>query len=155
MNTNSLIRDFIDEDSGRVSSIIKENLINVNIRDYPEKIIKNMSRIFTPEYISSISKIRKVYVVVEGNKIIGTASLDQDTIYTVFIDIHHHNKGIGKFLIDFIERIALDSGTTSIKLPSSITAKGFYEKLGYHALEIIESEDFGKDIIMTKNLIKE
>ncbi|MNK89112.1 putative acetyltransferase [compost metagenome] len=155
MNTNLFIREFIDDDSVIVSNIIRENLINVNIKDYPEKIIKNMSKIFTSEYISLISKVRKVYVLVESNKIIGTASLDQDTIYTVFIDIRHHNKGFGRILIDFIERTALDSGITSLKLPSSITAQGFYEKLGYHALEVIESEDYGRDIIMIKNFKRE
>lgn len=147
-----MIREFLDDDSVMVSNIIKENLLNVNIKDYPEETIMNMCSIFTPEYMSSISKIRKVYVVVEGNKIIGTASLDKDTIYTVFIDIHYHNQGIGRMLIDFMERIALDSGVTSLKLPSSLTAQGFYEKLGYNAFQIIESKDFGRDIIMIKNI---
>jgi histone acetyltransferase (RNA polymerase elongator complex component) len=153
LNSNLLIREIVNDDCVTISNIIRDNLINVNIRDYPEKIINNMSRIFTPEYISDISKVRKVYVIVEDTKIIGTASLDQDTIYTVFIDINHHHKGFGRMLINFIERIALDSGTTSLKLPSSITAQGFYEKLGYHALEMIESEEFGRDIIMIKNIV--
>lgn len=155
MNSNLLIREFVNDDCKTISNIIRENLLNVNSRDYPEKIINNMSRMFTPEYIVDISKVRKIYVVVEGTKIIGTASLAKDTIYTVFIDINHHNKGFGRILINFIERIALESGTISLKLPSSITAQGFYEKLGYHAIESIESEEFGRDIIMIKNIVKE
>ncbi len=48
-------------------------------------------------------------MIVKDSEIVGTASLDKDTIYTVFVDVQHHRFGI-------------------------------------------ESEEFGRDIIMSKEL---
>lgn len=155
MDSPVVIREYSSDDSHSISNIIRENLIKVNIKDYSEKIINNIYEIFTPEYIAELSTCRKVYVAIKDNSIIGTASLDKDTIYTVFIDIKQHNKGIGRQLIHYIEQIAIDSGITLLKLPSSITGQKFYENLGYHAVDVVESEVYGKDIIMIKNLIKD
>ncbi|MNP77001.1 hypothetical protein D3C76_1743440 [compost metagenome] len=68
------------------------------------------------------------------------------------MDIRHHQTGIGRKLIYYLESVARDSGVTTLKLPSSITGQGFYEKLGYKAIKVIESEEFGRDIIMTREL---
>ncbi|WP_275591269.1 GNAT family N-acetyltransferase [Paenibacillus sp. 19GGS1-52] len=153
INDDLVIRDYVAADCQTLSAIIRENLIHINSRDYCEEIIHNMYRTFTPDHISNLSKIREIYVAVKDTIIVGTASLDKDTIYTLFIDINHHNKGIGREFIHFIERIAVDSGVTTVKLPSSITAQGFYEKLGYEAIDIVDSAEYGRDIIMIKILV--
>ncbi|NUU61247.1 GNAT family N-acetyltransferase [Paenibacillus agri] len=152
MNEKIKIREFTKEDSQKISTIIRDNLAHVNSKDYPEKIITNMYSIFTPEYLVSLSERRKVFVAVMNNTIIGTISLDRDTIYTLFVDKDHHHLGIGRILINFIEGVARNTGITSLKLPSSITAQSFYEKLGYHKIDVVESEEYGRDIIMMKNI---
>ncbi len=152
MCQNMIIREFTNDDRHQISSIIRDNLIHVNSKDYSEKIINNMHSIFTPEYIVSLSEKRRVFVAVSEDIIVGTASIDKDTIYTVFVDKDHHNLSIGRTLISFIERFALDSGITLLKLPSSITAQRFYEKLGYQEFDVVESDEFGRDIIMMKRI---
>ncbi len=152
MNDHLDIRLMKDEDCVAVTHIIHKNLRLVNSRDYPEEIINHMCRLFTPAYITEISTTRNVYVIVKDSEIVGTASLDQDTIYTVFVEVQHHRSGIGRKLIQYIETVALQSGVTQLKLPSSITGQGFYEKLGYRVVQVIESEEFGRDIIMSKEL---
>lgn len=152
MSDDLEIRKMTDKDCVAVTRIIHDNLRHVNSRDYPEEIINHMCRHFTPAYISEISTTRNVYVIVKDSEIVGTASLDQDTIYTVFVDVQHHRSGIGRKLIQHIENVALQSGVAQLNLPSSITGQGFYEKLGYRAVQVIESEEFGRDIIMTKEL---
>jgi histone acetyltransferase (RNA polymerase elongator complex component) len=141
-----------EEDCVIVTRIIHDNLRYVNSRDYSEEIINHMCKLFTPAYITEIAKTRNVYVIVKDSEIVGTASLDQDTIYTVFVDVKHHRSGIGRKLIQHVEHVALQSEVTQLKLPSSITGQGFYEKLGYKAVQVIESEEFGRDIIMSKDL---
>lgn len=152
MNDHLNIRKMTDDDCVAVTHIIHDNLRHVNSRDYPVEIISNMCRLFTPAYISEISKTRSVFVIVRETEIVGTASLDKDTIYTVFVDVQYHRSGIGRKLIQHVEKIALQSGVAQLKLPSSITGQGFYEKLGYKAIKVIESEEFGRDIIMLKEL---
>lgn len=152
MSGNLRIRKFEESDCHQVSAMIRDNLRYVNSRDYSDRIIKNMLDLFSPEYIVQLSAKRNMYVALVDHVIVGTVSLEADTIYTVFVDMRHHHSGIGRKLIDFVERIAVVSGESSLKLPSSITAQKFYEKLGFREMEVVESEQYGKDIIMIKNL---
>ncbi|MFD1773039.1 GNAT family N-acetyltransferase [Paenibacillus rhizophilus] len=146
------IRDFGPQDSEAVSVLIRENLLKVNSRDYPEQIIQRMVNLFSPEYIKLISAARKMVVAIEGEKVIGTASLDGDTLYTVFVDMDHHGRGVGRSLIRYLEQVAWNSGVCILKVPSSLTAEHFYGELGYRRVQVIESEEFGTDIIMSKDL---
>jgi N-acetylglutamate synthase-like GNAT family acetyltransferase len=151
-NNEILVRRFRKEDSLRVSELIRENLIKVNIKDYPEKIIKNMFERFTPEFINTIDNSRKIFVAEYNDVVVGTASLDNDKVYTVFVDMNYHGRGVGKELMSNIERTALESGIKSLQLPASLTASEFYKKLGYHVVMEAESEENGKNIVMEKYL---
>lgn len=146
------IRDFGTHDSEAVSALIRENLLKVNSRDYPEQIINRMVNLFSPEYIKLISAVRKMVVAVEGENVIGTASLDGDTLYTVFVDMNYHGAGVGRSLIQYLEQTARNSGVHVLQVPSSLTAEHFYAKMGYRRVRVIESEEFGTDIIMSKDL---
>jgi len=154
MKVNNIsLREFRVEDAEVISKIIRTNLIQVNSRDYSESVISNMYGIFTPSFIIEVSEKRKMYVALDGEKIVGTASIEGDTIYTVFVDTEYHGKGIGRKLMECLEEIAANSGLQSVKLPASITAKKFYERLGYYALYEVETEEYGRDIIMEKSLV--
>lgn len=154
MKTNIiLVREFHTDDATRVSEIIRENLIKVNIKDYPKKIINNMCERFTPEYINTLKDSRSLYVALYNSEVVGTASLDNDKIYTVFVDMNYHGKGIGRTLMNFVERVALNAGIKSVQLPASLTASEFYKKLGYHIVTEAESEENGKNIVMEKFLV--
>ncbi|MGB7604828.1 MAG: GNAT family N-acetyltransferase [Lutisporaceae bacterium] len=147
------LRRFKEQEAKKVSSIIQNNLLQINSKDYPEKVINKMCETFTPGYIIKMSKQRKMYVALIGDMIVGTASIEDDTIYTVFVDVKYHGKGIGEKLISLLEEIAANNGIQLVKLPASITALKFYERLGYCAVSEVESEEFGKDIIMEKYLV--
>lgn len=150
---NILIREFREEDAEAVSCIIQHNLTQVNSKDYPEKIIDNMCKIFTSDFVLKISQKRNMYVATNNDMVVGIASIEDDTIYTVFIKVEYHGKGIGKKLMKFLEDFAVSNGLQLLRLPASITAVKFYEKLGYYAISEVESEEYGRDIIMEKSLI--
>lgn len=152
MDSGLVIRAYTEEDSPVLSAIIRENLLQVNSKDYPQEIIDRMCAIFTPKHITELSGTRTAVVAVVDNQVIGTASLAGDTIYTVFVDPRHHARGYGQCLIAYLEQLAAESGILSLQLPSSITAQGFYEKLGYRAVHIGHSEAFGDSIVMLKEL---
>ena len=154
MNLRNLsIRKFRETDAERVSNIIRDNLTHVNCKDYPEDVIQYMHELHSPKYLRSISNKRKVYVALCEDVVVGTASIDDDVIYTVYTDIRYHRKGIGKKLMDLLEEIASNNGLRVVKLYASITAQKFYEKLGYIKIGEENSAEFGKGIIMEKHLV--
>jgi GNAT superfamily N-acetyltransferase len=93
-----------------------------------------------------------MYVAVEGESILGTVSLEQDTIYTVFVDPGWHGLGIGRALMAHIEHVARQQGQAKVKLFASITAQQFYERLNYTPIREIQNEITGTCIEMSKTL---
>jgi len=146
------IRKFKKEDAVKVSNIIRKCLKEVNIRDYPKKAIVSLCDFFTPSLIISNSKNRTIFVAVEGEKIIGTARLKENTVFTVFVDPKVHKKGVGTKLMDKVEELAKRNGFKITKVPSSLGAFEFYKHRGYRKVKTIHSKDHGDTIEMIKKL---
>ncbi|MBY9081414.1 GNAT family N-acetyltransferase [Paenibacillus sp. HN-1] len=146
------IRHYAEEDGEVLSALIRENLLKVNSLDYPDNIIQNMYSLFTSEYISGLAKSREMLVAVDQDRVIGTASLQENTVYTVFVDGRYHKQGVGRMLVGKLERMALRKGIDSLQVPSSVTAQNFYANMGYIEQHISESERFGRSIVMAKQL---
>jgi histone acetyltransferase (RNA polymerase elongator complex component) len=60
-------------------------------------------------------------------------------------------KGMGSMLMGAVERAAAEAGLVSLTVPSSLTAEGFYARLGY---VLVDYEFFGeeKTAIMQREL---
>ena len=98
-----------------ISRIIIQNLLEINSKDYSLEFVKKTSEEFTPDEIkTNFTKRTKVFISLEDDKVVGTASLDKSWynndgeywILSVFVDISHHNQGIGKMLINKVEQFA-------------------------------------------------
>ncbi|WP_105616120.1 GNAT family N-acetyltransferase [Vallitalea okinawensis] len=153
MDTKAIsIRPYEKSDAIKVSHIIRDNLIKVNSKDYPETVINYMTKLYTPEYVTLLSEDRDMYVAYEENVVVGTVSLEGDTLYALFVDVKYHGRGVGRKLLEFIENIASSNGIKTVQLPASLTAYQFYQKYGYIPVQEIESEEFGKACIMKKDL---
>ena len=63
-----------------------------------------------------------------------------------------HGRRVGERLLQRIEDFALSRHVHLLHLSASLTAVGFYEKMGYRSQEREESELFGPAYIMTKLL---
>ena len=134
------IKEYDNKYAEEISKIIMQNLLEVNSKDYGMEYVKKFAKEFTPEEIKmNFSKRTKVFVALENNNVIGTASIDKSWynddgeywILTVFVDMAHHKQGIGKLLINEIEKFALTIPAKKLIIPASITGCEFYHKLGY------------------------
>lgn len=134
------IKEYDDKYAEEISRIITQNLLEINSKDYGMDVVKEFAKEFTPEEIQkNFPKRTKVFVALENNKIVGTASIDKSWynndgeywILSVFVDIYHHKQGIGKMLINKIEQFAKNISAKKLVIPASITGCEFYHKLGY------------------------
>jgi N-acetylglutamate synthase-like GNAT family acetyltransferase len=146
------IRQFRKDDARQVSNIIRKCLKEVNSKYYPKKVIVYMCNFFSPSKLLEHSKNRTIFVAVENNKIVGTASLKESTILTVFVDPTIHKKGIGTKLMDKIETLAKKKGYKTAELQASLNSSEFYKKRGYKNVKKVYSEGFGHSIKMKKKL---
>lgn len=149
---NIIIRKFKNTDSSNVCEIIKKNLIEINSKDYPQEIINDMCNLYIPEYMIEKSKKRDIYVAELNGELIGTASFEDNVIYTVFVNTNYHKRGIGRKLISFIEESAKKNSINLIQLSASLTSLNFYYSLGYKYVKEVDIPNLGRSIIVEKQL---
>ena len=149
--TNLCIRRATLADAEAISHVIIQTLKEVSSKDYPDSVINEVIKSFSKEQMTVKMKQRKTIVITEKNHIIGTASLEGNLVRTVFVLPNKQGKKAGSLLMHYLEEMARKESISSLTVSSSITAEGFYQKLGYSALR---NEYYGEErtIIMEKKL---
>ena len=147
------IRKFRDEDALEVSELIRKTLSEENSKYYPNSVIEYMCNEFSPQFLIRLSKEREFFVAVDNIKIIGTITIIDDYIGSVFVNPEHHHKGIGTKLMETIENLVRKKHIKNLRLESSINAVEFYEKLGYKKGVKSQSEEYGVTYEMNKKLL--
>ncbi|ELY78000.1 GNAT family N-acetyltransferase [Natrinema gari] len=76
------------------------------------------------------------FVAYDGTEPIGAARLRESEagvgkVERVAVLASHREDGVGRALMDALERRAIDAGFTALKLHSQTQAAGFYRSLGY------------------------
>lgn len=132
-----LVRRFEKKDAKEVSNLIIKTLRTTNIKDYSKAYIEKGVRILNAKNIIEKSRTRHFYVVCLDEKIIGCGSIGYDEdkeescFYTIFVLPEYQGNGIGSLIVESLEKDEYARKSKKIIVPSSITAKSFYLKLGY------------------------
>jgi N-acetylglutamate synthase-like GNAT family acetyltransferase len=133
-----LIRRFQEGDEGAVSRMIAKTLMISNSADYPAEEISRLTAYMSPDHIREAASQRHFYVAEEDETVIGCASVgpfggrtDESGIFTVFVDPDHQKRGVGRDLIAALEKDEYFLRADRVEIAASITAVGFYQKLGY------------------------
>ncbi|BCD88237.1 N-acetyltransferase [Pseudomonas solani] len=146
-----LIRTATPDDATAISQVVLLALAESNARDYPPAVIASVQANFGPEQVRGLLAAREVLVAEEAGCVIGTASLDGDVVRTVFVAPGAQGLGVGRRLMEHVEALARERGVAVLKVPSSITAEGFYAGLGFQAVQqIIRGEE--RTIVMERSL---
>jgi len=146
-----LIRNATSADAPAISRTILSALRESNVQDYSAEIIEQVAQSFSPSAILHLLSERQVLVATAGSHIVATASLDNDIVRSVFVDPRYQGKGVGRHLMERIQSLAINAGLNRLRVPSSITAEGFYASLGF---EKVRDEFHGAErtVIMAKTL---
>jgi GNAT superfamily N-acetyltransferase len=125
------IRPALPSDAEQISRVIVRALHETNGRDYPAHVVTAVAENFSPERVAEKLAARRAYVATVDGMVVGTGSLDGRVIRSVYVDPTCQGKGIGTRLMDVLEGLARDQSVSTISVPSSITAEGFYRRLGF------------------------
>ena len=132
------IRRFEEKDAKKVSELIVETLRKTNIKDYSADLIENYVNNFQPENVLKRASWTHFYVAEEKDSIIGCGAIgpywdkiDESSLFTIFISPEHQGKGIGRKIIETLEKDEYFLRAKRIEIPASITAVQFYKKMGY------------------------
>ena len=146
------IRKFEEKDAEEASNLIRKAILEVNSKDYPLDVIKNLYEFFSTEHLMEMAIRDEILLAVDNGKIRGTIRLKKNAIHTVFVDPDFHNQGIGSKLMNAAEQLAKENNYSQVGLSSAINAIGFYEKLGYILTKEMYEDELGITYLMVKEL---
>jgi len=120
-----------------------------NSPDYPPSVIEyQLHTHYTLDWITKQMQSRYFIVALIDGKVAGTGSLDGDEIKAIFVDPDHQRRGIGRAIMEDLERYGKSIGLQEIKMKSSITGFEFYKALHYRLVkELVEY--FQGDAVIT------
>ena len=128
------IRRALPVDAQAISKVVIAALQESNARDYSPEVIAQVEQNFCPTSIMALMKQRQMYVAVVEQHVVGTASLDQAVVRSVFVSPRHQGRGIGQQLMARLMEAAIAAQVEELRVPSSLTAESFYAQLGFHAV---------------------
>lgn len=134
------VRRLTPQDAETLSRMIIQNLRQVTIHEYSEDAVDLLVAHFTPSKLLEDSASQFTLVGVLDGNLVGTASLRQDRVRSVFVDAARHRCGIGKTLMLSLEAEARRRAIPKLTLMSAPSACAFYQKLGYSEMERIDRD---------------
>lgn len=151
MRTACTVRPARDGDAAAVSAVIRRAVCESNARDYPPEVIERVARSFGAAELRGFIARQPVFVASVAGVVVGTASLRGSSVRTVFVAPDMQGRGVGRQLMQAVEQAALAAGLAELTLQSTITAEGFYARLGYVVLREID-DGIERTIVMQRRL---
>ena len=145
-----VIRRATAADAEAVHKIVLLALRGTNARDYPSSVIARLV-LTLPDKVASNLETWCAFVAVVDGRVVGTGSLNGQTVSSVYVHPDYQGRGIATKLMDAVENAANAESQETLSVQSSITARPFYAKRGF---KIVREEFFGEEpiIVMSKDV---
>ncbi|MCM1329569.1 MAG: GNAT family N-acetyltransferase [Ruminococcus sp.] len=140
-----MIRKATAEERDIVAELVRETVEAVYPKYYPAGAVEFFIAHHKPEKIAADIGAGKVFVFEENGAVSGTVTVDGNEIARLFVKPSRQGNGFGGRLLDFAEKMIFGYSET-VRLDSSLPAKGIYIKRGYAEKEyrkiLTDSGDF-------------
>ena len=147
------LREYRPEDCTRLMDLFWDSVHGAACRDYtPAQLDAWAPREMDEERWGRIFSHHRTFVVEEGEKIWGFATLDGDYFDHLFVSSTAQRRGVARCLADRIEQTAKEQGFSCISVHASLTARPFFEKRGYRMLKEQQVERRG---VLLENFVME
>ena len=119
-------------------NLIVRNFLEVNSKDYGLEATTELAKQYDAQKILQTASYAHMYVFEWKEQIVGVGAISsfwgsetESILLTIFVLPELHGNGIGKIIIDTLEKDELFTRARRIEIPASITATDFYRKFGY------------------------
>ena len=133
------IRRLEEGDAEKVSELIRTTISISNKKDYPEELMDQLITIETPEHVLERASWTHFYVAEKDGAIIGCGAIgpywgkeDESSLFTIFVNPEYQGKGVGRLIVETLEKDEYFTRAKRIEIPASITGIPFYLKMGYN-----------------------
>lgn len=128
-------RQFRISEAGIVQGMIQNTIEVAYAPVYPPRAVQFFKDFHSEEKIIDRHKKGEILVVQKDGDLIGTGSLVGVDVVGVFVHPEFQHQGVGKTLMQELEKKAVVNGITEVMLSVSLPSRRFYESLGYKIVE--------------------
>lgn len=132
------VRPFKRGDENGMSEVIAHTLLVSNKNDYFPEYLNAAAAEHSPSFFTEREKDTHFYVVCDRKKIIGCGgitgywgSMTESYLLSVFVLPDYQGRGLGRKIIEALEADEFFQRAWRTEVGSSLTATGFYQKMGY------------------------
>ncbi len=132
------IRRFCPQDAAELEQVVAKTLKISNSRDYSAECIEANIASHSAQTLLERAEEGHMYVACDGPRIVGCGTIagywgsqTESVLLTIFVLPEYQGRGIGRQIIETLERDEYFLRSRRIEVPASITAVEFYRKLGY------------------------
>lgn len=145
------IREYESKDYETCRRIIGNSTAQINEK-YSDEELKHLQEVIPDMVVGFAEKEGfDFYIASKNGEIVGVAGYHlKGEVAGVFVSPDHQRQGIGERMMEEIEGKASDQGIQKLEVLSSLTAKKFYDKLGFQELKKKYTDMDGKDIPVYK-----
>ena len=152
-----IVRPYKAGDETAMAEMIAYTLRVSNREDYTPEYLEGIVNHYPPEFFTERAGDSHIYVLCDGDQIIGCGGISgfcgsttESFVFSVFVHPDYQGRGLGKMMMDALESDEFFRRAARTELSASITAVGFYEKLGYAYKDGITTPDEAGVIVMEK-----
>lgn len=136
MNSRALkLRLCSTEDADEVYALVQKTIRSCYATCYTSSVTEAFCRYHSYDTIATDIANAKVYVLEDGGRIVGTATLDGSYIVRVYVVPEEQGKGFGTLLMDAMEKLAAKNGSV-VTLDASVPGRDLYVRHGYAVTRI-------------------
>ena len=129
------VRKFIISEAGIVRRLIHHTIEAAYAPFYPPRAVQFFKDFHSEENIVDRHKKGEILIVQKDGDLIGTGSLVGADVVGVFVHPEFQHQGVGRSLMQELEKKAVVNGITEVMLSVSLPSRRFYESLGYKIVE--------------------
>ncbi|GAB5052924.1 GNAT family N-acetyltransferase [Pediococcus ethanolidurans] len=131
-------RLFKPADANDVAKVISKTLRVSNRKDYSHEYIEADIKSMNAQFFIDKAKQTHFYVFCDADRSIGTGAIGpywgsttEYSLFDIFILPNFQHQGIGRLIIETLEKDSYFLKATRVEIPASITALPFYQHMGY------------------------
>ncbi|GAC1335554.1 MAG: GNAT family N-acetyltransferase [Beijerinckiaceae bacterium] len=156
MSSKASLRPFLPADLPRLAAIFRASIEELTAEDYSESQQAAWAAVSDEhEFGEKLAADLTLVALLDGD-IAGFASLrGENHIGMLYVDPPAIGHGVARTLCDALEKLAGARGAARLVVDASDTARGFFEKRGYHPLRRQTVDYFGEwlgNTVMEKRL---
>jgi putative acetyltransferase len=145
------IRKIRSGETGNIWRLFHDTVHRINQVDYSasELAVWAPDEYDEPRWVSRFIRTRPL-VAMDGNFLLGFAELGDDGRIGLFYVHHaHQGEGVGRALMQRMKAEAASRGLSRLYCEASITARPFFERMGFVFLEQRELERRGEQVLVS------